>query len=177
MLDSGIHVSYDQTNDVYHLTGRMSTYTFRRKIVDNGRKSGHYACDVGASAFIATVSSKMRRFTKQQVSRARSVRELTTRLAFTSSSALISMINYEIMNPDVTAEDVHNADSIWGPAIEAPKGLSNKHSSIAADSVVVPRVTQVEQILTVVIFFIKKVPFLLGMFIPLNLAMCEHLKN
>ena len=81
------------------------------------------------------------------------------------------------MNPDVTAEDVHNADSIWGPAIEAPKGLSNKHSSIAADSVVVPRVTQVEQILTVVIFFIKKVPFLLGMFIPLNLAMCVHLKN
>ena len=41
-----------------------------------------------------------------------------TRLAFTSSAALISMINHGIINSDVTAEDVHNADSIWGPARE-----------------------------------------------------------
>ena len=43
MLDSGKEVSFDQTNDVYHLTTGMSTYTFGRIILDNGRKSGHYA--------------------------------------------------------------------------------------------------------------------------------------
>ena len=47
------------------------------------------------------------------------------------------------------------------------------HSSIAAGSVLAPRVSQVEQILTVV----KKIPFLLGMFIPLNLAKCVYLQN
>ena len=177
MLDGGKRVSYDQDEDVYRLTGGLSTYTFGRKILNNGRKSGHYACEMTDSAFIATVTNNMRRFTKQEVSRARNVRELMTRLAFSSSAAIISMINHGIMNSDVTAEDVHNADAIWGTGIEALKGKTNKKASIAATSVLAPRVTQVQQILTVDIFFVKKIPFLMGLFIPLNLAMCAHLKN
>ena len=119
----------------------------------------------------------MRRFTKQEVSRARCVRDLMTRLAFTSSAALISMINHGINNSDVTAEVVHNADSIWGPAVQALEGKTNKLTSIPAGSVIAPRVTQAQQILTVDIFFIKKILFLMSIFIPLNLAMCAHLRN
>ena len=56
MLDSGKQVSYDQVKDVYHLTGGKSQFTFGRKLLDNGRKSGHYACDVSESVLIAAVA-------------------------------------------------------------------------------------------------------------------------
>ena len=128
MLDSGKQLSYDQVKDVYHLTGGKSQYTFGRKLLDNGRKFGHYACDVSESVLIATVATNMRRFIKQQVSRARCVRDLMTRLAFTSSAALISIINHGIIKSDVTAEDVHNADSIWGPAVQAQSHPSAANS-------------------------------------------------
>ncbi len=52
-----------------------------------------------------------------------------------------------------------------------------KRSSTISPNVLAPRVTQVEQIMTVDIFFVKKLPFLLGVFIPLGLSICVHLKN
>ena len=40
-----------------------------------------------------------------------------------------------------------------------------------------PRVTQVEQIMAVDIFFVKKIPFLLGIMILLELSMCMNVRN
>ena len=49
------------------------------------------------------------------------------------------------------------------------KGKTHKLTSLPASAVVAPRVTQVQQILAVDIFFVKSLPFLLGELIPLGL--------
>ena len=77
----------------------------------------------------------------------------------------------------VTKQDVRNADAIFGSSIAALKGKTHKLPSILASAVIAPRVTQVQQILAVDIFFIKTLPFLLGQLIPLGLAQCIPLKN
>ena len=64
-----------------------------------------------------------------------------------------------------------------GSSIAALKGKIHKLSSTPASPVIAPRVTQVQQILVVDIFFVRKLPFLLGVLIPLGLALCIPLKN
>jgi hypothetical protein len=46
LLDAGNAVSYDQHEDVYHLQGHQKSYIFRRRMLTNGRRSSHYACDM-----------------------------------------------------------------------------------------------------------------------------------
>ena len=120
----------------------------------------------------------MRRYTKREVIEAKAAREtFTDRLAFMPSSTAIAMISKGIMNCPVTSTAIRNADAIFGPSIPALKGKTQKKASVAAGQIVAPRVSQVEQVLGIDIMFVEKIPFLLGVFSPLGLAMCCHLKN
>lgn len=98
-------------------------------------------------------------------------------LAHTASAAMIDMIDAGILNCTVTKTDVRNADAIFGPSTPSMKGKTTKRSSVISPHVLAPRVTQVEQVLAVDIFFVKKLPFLLGVLIPLGLSLCMPLKN
>ena len=181
LIDAGNAVSYDANADVYHLDGAQRSYTFSRKINNNGSRSSHYACDMAAlpqtHALIATIESNMRQYTKREVGQASHARELMARLAHASSQATIDMLDAGLTHCDITKQDVRNADAIFGSSIAALKGKTHKLASIPASAIIAPRVTQVQQILAVDIFFIKNLPFLLGQLIPLGLAQCIPLKN
>jgi hypothetical protein len=60
LLDAGNTVSYDQSNDVYQLQGQQRRYTFARKMLQDGRRSSHYACDMADTdqTFVITVKDK-----------------------------------------------------------------------------------------------------------------------
>ena len=119
----------------------------------------------------------MRRYSKREVKEAQAAREMLGRLAYMPSSTAIAMINKGVLNCPVTPTAIRNADAMFGPSIPALKGKTQKKASLPAGEIIAPRVTQVEQILGVDILFIKKIPFLLGVFSPLGLTMCCHLKN
>jgi hypothetical protein len=57
------------------------------------------------------------------------------------------------------------------------RGKKHKRASTPASPVLTPRVTHVQQILAVDLFFIKKLPFLLGELVPFELAICIPTKN
>jgi hypothetical protein len=82
------------------------------------------------------------------------------------------------LNCDLTATDLRNASAVWGPVTTSSlKGKTHKMKSAQAGVVLVPRVTQEAQWMEVDIFFIKKIPFLLGLMLPLGLSMCAYLKT
>ena len=82
-----------------------------------------------------------------------------------------------MLNCSVTREDVRRADAIFGVSVASLKGKTNKLTSVSAKVVLAPRVTQLQQVLSVDIFFVKKLVFLLGVLSPLGLSQCAHLKD
>lgn len=177
VLDGGCAVSYDQHLDQYHLTGYSRDYIFGRRTLANGRRSSHYSCDMRDSTFVATVAENMRQYTTREVLQAQQARELMCRLGHASSQSTVAMLNAGVFNCKVTPQDVKNADAIFGMSIPALKGKTVKLASAPAPPTVAPRVTQVQQILTADIIFIKKIPFLLGVLVPLGLTLCAVLKS
>lgn len=177
VLDGGCTVSYDQHLDQYHLTGYSRDYIFGRRTLVNGKRSSHYSCDMRDSTFVATVAENMRQYTTREVLQAQQARELMCRLGHASSQSTVAMLNAGVLNCKVTPQDVKNADAIFGMSIPALKGKTVKLASAPAPPTVAPRVTQVQQILTADIIFIKKIPFLLGVLVPLGLTLCAVLKS
>ena len=112
----------------------------------------------------------MRQYTKREVGQASIARELIACLAHASSQATIDMLDSGLTHCDITKQDVRNANAIFGSSIAALKGKAYKLASIPASAIIAARVTQVQQILAVDIFFIKNLPFLLGQLIPPGLA-------
>ncbi len=63
-------------------------------------------------------------------------------------------------------------------AEDALQGKTRCRTSIAArQQIVGPLVTQVQQTLDLDIFFVKQLPFLIGVLSPLGLNLCQHIKN
>ena len=164
LLDADNAVSYNQSQDVYHLQGNQKTYVSSRKMLRNGLRFSHYACGMANTdqTFVTTVADNMRQYTKREVDQANVDRELMARLGNPSTQATISMPDAGVSNCAVTKQDVRNADAIFGSSIPAMEGKTHKKASTPASAVIAPRVTQVQQMLAVDLFFVKKIPFLLG---------------
>jgi hypothetical protein len=92
LLDAGNTVSYNQSQDVYHLQGNQKTYVFSCKILSIGLRSSHYACDMANTdqTSVTTVADNMRQYTKRGVDQAKVARELMARLGYASTQATIS---------------------------------------------------------------------------------------
>ena len=129
------------------------------------------------TVLVTTVADNMQNHTKREVAQARTSRELMHSLAHTSSAAMIDMIDAGILNCTATKTDVRNANVIFGPSTASLKGKTTKRSSTISPNILAPRMTQVEQVLAADIFFVMKLPFLLGVLIPLGLSLCMPLKN
>jgi hypothetical protein len=177
VLDNGFSVAYDQSLDEYRLEGHQRIYVFGRRILHNGRRSSHYSCTMSGKAFVTTVADNLRQYTVREALQAQHARVMMERLAHASSSGTIATLQAGVINCEVTPQDVKNADAIFGMSIPSLKGKTPKRSSVPAAPILAPRVTQVQQILTVDIMFIKKIPFLLGVLIPLGLTLCAQIKN
>ena len=168
-LNRGCTVVYSSPDDVYTLGVFGSTYLFFKKYV-GGKLSSHYTCDMTAeNALITTVANNMRNYTPREVPQARAARQLMLNLAHASSAATMDMLDSGILNCTV---DIRNADAIFGPSIPSLKGKTAKQASAVSPNILAPRVTQVEQVVAVVVFFVKKLQFLLGVLSPLGLSFC-----
>ena len=176
-LNRGCTVVYSSPDDVYTLGVFGSTNLFSRKYV-GGKLSSHYTCDMTAeNALITTVANNMRNYTPREVSQARAARQLMLNLAHASSAAIMDMLDSGIVNCTVTKMDIRNADAIFGPSIPSLKGKTAKQASAVSPNILAPRVTQVEQVVVVDVFFVKKLQFLIGVLSPLELSFCVQLKN
>ena len=100
------------------------------------------------------------------------------RLGQVSPQGAIDIVNGGVLNSSVIATDVRNAISIHGTSLAALKGKTRRMTSTAArQQAVGPRVTQVQQTLDLDLFFVKQIPFLIGVLSPLGLNLCQHIKN
>jgi hypothetical protein len=94
-----------------------------------------------------------------------------------TSKATISLVNSGIQNCHVSATDIRNKDAAKGVSVAGLLGKTTKGKSISPGYVLAPRVTQVQQILSIDIVFIKMIPFLLGVFTPLGLGLVHFLRD
>jgi hypothetical protein len=143
-------------------------------------RSNHYACDMATlDILVETVAENMTRLTSREVAQAAKARQIMTDMGHCSSADALEMFMHRPpLNCDLTATDVRNASAVWGATTTASlKGKTRKMKSAQAGVVLVPRVTQEAQWMEVDIFFIKKIPFLLGLMLPVGLSMCAYLKT
>ena len=160
-------------------------YNFKRLVDSNGRKSKHYVVKMvdypsidRPSVLVETVAENMVPYTKREIDSALNARRLQeSRMGHMSSKALVDIINSGVQNSPVTAQDVLRADAIFGRSIAGIKGKTKKMASAIANIALTPRVTQVQQIMHVDLFFVNGIIFLLAKLQPLGLALIAHLKD
>ena len=180
-VDAGANIRYDHLNDCFTLQpkGSNNVYRFGRKTVP-GSEGRFYSCDwrsvEAESAMVTTVEQNLRAFTKREIDRARSARELMARMGFPSVVTAMSIVNSG-SNFDISARDFQVAESIWGRDVASLKGKTTKRATAAADMTINSKIVQKDQVLSIDIMFIDKIAILIGVATPLGLSMAYSLNN
>ena len=140
-------------------------------MLPNGRRSGHYSHTMRCPDLILvqTVADNMRRYTQREVKAAQSAVELQAKLGHPSLQRTIDAVNKGIMNCRVTANDLRNAEAIFGKSSAVIKGKTNRKASRVAATTLAPRLVQVQ--LLVDFMFVKDHTFLIGVLSPLGLCL------
>ena len=179
LKDAGYRVQYDEPRDVYRVTGDYVEFVFKRKVGPSGRRSAHYSCDMAdmEKVLIHSVTDNMRRYNKREVGEAIAARDFQEKLGNSTGQCAIDVINQGVLNLGVTREAVLRADAIFGPSVARCNGHTNKQTPMEAKTVLAPRVTQKEQLMVLDIMYVQKIPFVMGVLVPLGLAMCAHIRD
>jgi hypothetical protein len=82
--------------------------------------------------------------------------QLMQRLGLMTSKATVSLINSGVQNCFVLASDVRNKDTAKGVSVAGLLEKTTKRKSIFPGYVLAPRVTQVQQVLSIYIIFVKR---------------------
>ena len=180
-VNSGAKIEYRPEKDEFRMRSGTSgsLYVFARKDVE-GSEGRFYTCDVRRLAqppcqvLVQTVDENMGRFTKREVQQAKQAMELLARMGFPSVADAISMLGSGT-NFDVSARDFQIAESIWGMDRASLQGKTTKKASPVADVSIQGKVVQQQQILSVDIMFVDKIPFLVGVATPLDLTIVTSL--
>ena len=125
---------------------------------------------------VATVEQKMLAFTKREIDRARSARELMARMGFPSVAMAMSIVNSG-SNFDTSARDFQVAEAIWGRDMASLKGKTTKRATAPACISVKAKIVQKDQVLAIGIMFIDKIAILIGVATPLGLTIAYSLNN
>ena len=174
MVDTGRSFSYDNDKDEFVVVGSDQEYVFTRRIRADGTKTRFYTRDF---AHVATVAANLRRYSMREVKQMDKAEQLMQRLGHMTSKATISLINSGVQNCPVSASDVRNKDAAKGASVAGLLGKTTKRKSYSPGYALAPRVTQVQQILSIDIIFVKMIPFLLGVFTPLGLGLVHFLRD
>ena len=112
-------------------------------------------------------------YPKRAVQRAIDARRLQARLGYPTSKDFASM---NIQGADVTPKDVAIADHVFGPPTAILKGRTTKKASppIVPNA---PVVIEANQTLEVDIMFINRLPFLVGILVPLGYSLVDFVPN
>jgi hypothetical protein len=180
LKDMGVGVQYDGVKDQYTVTSPTRTYIFCRKFVEGAEFARpHYTYETAddKDILVTTVADNKRRFTAQEVARSELAEQLMTRLAFASNADAIAIVNQGVLNCATTATDLRIAHAINGIQLPSVRGKTKKRKSKAAANVVGRKIVQVEQSLHVDLMFVRGLIFLIGVFVPLGLAVVRLLSN
>jgi hypothetical protein len=180
-VDAGANIRYDYLQDCFTLQpkGSVKVYRFGRKTIP-GSEGRFYSCDWRSvnteSAMVATVEQNLRAFTKREIERARSARELMARMGFPSVGMAMSIVNSG-SNFDISSRDFQVAEAIWGRDMASVKGKTTKRATVAADITIKAKIVQKDQVLAIDIMFIDKIAILIGVATPLGLTIAYSLNN
>ena len=125
---------------------------------------------------VATVEQNSRAFTRREIDRARSARELMARMGFPSVAMAMSRVNTG-SNFDISARDYRVAESIWGRDMASIKGKTTKRATMAADILIKAKIVQKDQMLSIDIMFIDKIAILISVATSLGLTIAYSLNN
>ena len=174
MVDTGRQVRYDTTKDEYIVSGHAADYVFARRTKEDGSKSRFYTHDF---ALVAAIKENLRRYTSREIKEIEEAEQMMQRLGHMTSAATISIINSGVHSCPVIASDVWNKNAAKGVSTTGLLGKTKKMKSVSLGYALVPRVTQVQQILSIDIIFVKRVVFLVGVLTPLGLGLVEFLRD
>ena len=178
-VNAGSKIVYDGKADVFTLTpvSGKRTYTFKRKNV-RGSENRFYSCDVAAAnnetVLVQTVKDNLQMFTKREIGQAHKAREMLGRMGFPSVKDAIDMVSSGA-NYEITGKDFQVADAIWGKDMASMKGKTTRRATNVANMEVKRFESQQQQILSVDIMFVEKLPFLVGVATPLDLTLVKSL--
>ena len=143
-----------------------------------------YIADVFAQrreVSVATVSERMKLYTKREVSQAVKARQLQRRLGFINKDTLLKMIsNGTLLHCDISKKDVLRAEHIFGQDIGEIKGkaTSRKAPEVRPDEKIHKYNIQVEeQVCHTDIMFVRSKPFLITVFTTTDYVMVTRIKS
>ena len=145
-VDAGASIRYDHLKDCFTLQpkGSLHIYRFGRKTVP-GSEGRFYSCDwrtvEAESALVTTVEQNLNAFTKREIERARSARELMGRMGFPAVDMAMSIVNSG-SNFDISARDFQVAEAIWGKDMASVKGKTTKRATVSADISIKAKIVQ-----------------------------------
>ena len=161
---------------------------FELQIFENGEKylftrdpgSGSlYLCDLKeAVVYTTTVKENKRFYSKREKVMANKARLLQRRLGFVSTQTLVKMIsNGQLLNCEVSIDDVRRAEAIYGQDLAEIKGKSTLTKAPALEIVrTKPEETQ-DQTAHVDIMFVAQKPFLITVFTETEYTMVTRIKT
>ena len=129
-------------------------------------------------SYVTTVAQRASDFSKRDVARATSARQVTRRLVYPSDQALSNTFNKgSIIQCDVTGRDIALASKIFGPTVESLKGKSKDHGPTRETVYDVPRSQIKQQLMSCDVFVWRKVFFILAVLTPLQLIMARWIPH
>ena len=130
-----------------------------------------------SNAFLTMKETEMQ-YTKQQVLRAKEAIALQEKLGFASDRDVHEAISHgSVTNLPVTNTDFHNARKIYGPSVAILKGKSrHRPPEVYHDNKVAVKESE-PQHLESDLFFVRKIPFLLSVLLPLEFVMVNELRS
>jgi hypothetical protein len=134
-------------------------------------------------AFIETVESNMKLFSKRQVARADKARSLYASLGFPSTKDFLWILqSNQIKDCPVTADDAKAAYQIWGPSVAALKGktVRKRPEPVKTETIYIPkeiRELHRDVTLTIDIFFVNQIPFFITLSRVIYFITVTHLPN
>ena len=139
--------------------------------------------DIGHHAFVNTVSGNKIGFTKRQIKGAETARALYSALSYPSTKDYKWIIRSNLIrNCPVTVQDIQVASKVWGKDIAALKGktIRSTPTPVSRDFVKIPKEMMKlhkEVYLTMDIFFVNKIPFLLTLSRKICFTAVNHLSS
>ena len=151
------------------------TYMFSR----NAGSDNLYLCDLrDAVVYVTTVKENKKFYSKREKVMANKARVLQRRLGFVSTQTLCKMIQTgQLLNCEVTPDDVRRAEEIYGQDIAEIKGKSTLSKAPAIDlTKTIPELVE-DQVAHVDIMFVNKKPFLITVFTETEYTMVTRIKS
>ena len=148
-------------------------------------KSGLHYYDPSSKefSFVVTVEDNKLPFSKRQVEAAEKARAFYAGLAFPSMTDYKWILqSNQIEECPVSLEDAKVAEKIWGPNIAALKGKTtrSKPEPVKTDIVQIPVQLRIEQKMVTIsmdVFFVNKIPFLITLSRNICFTTVTHLSN